>query len=138
MSNDLDRILGRVDNPHSVPIDPKDIIKIIKEASTYGVLNLEYGDLRVTFKPIDPQPTQKAFEAMPALELSSLIPPISEKTTAIQNEEESQVLLQETLETRSRQIDELLVTDPLEYERLAALGELEDNGQQEEDDSRLK
>lgn len=95
----------------------KDICNIIKQCSYSGVTHFNFGDLQISFK----QSQLKAEEnsITPGTEILGDELSQAEETATIQNE----------VQTREEQLEEMLLTDPLQFEELIRNGELEDDSE---------
>lgn len=104
-----------------------DVCSIISTSAREGVTVLKFRDLRVEFgfKPLASSPYPLSTPA--AIPTAEMVAPLQKK------EEEHSTELDE-LELRERQIEELLLTDPLAAEEMIRLGELEDDDGSNNDD----
>jgi hypothetical protein len=98
-------------------LDASDICAILKACGEHGVAELKFGDLQVVFPPKwGSWPGQR-----PLTPASSSDNALSEAQTSIVAAE---TLEKEAISLKEDQLAELLLTDPLEYERLESEGEL--------------
>lgn len=94
----------------------QEIGEIIRECKQQGVTKLTVGDLHLTFEP-------KAQTALPEVPVETK-PPEAAISEQVQNKQDEEAAEQAELDFRDRQIDEMLIENPLEAERLIAEGEL--------------
>ena len=103
----------------------QEISEIIRECKQQGVASLKVGDLHLAFEP------KARVMDVPEVPVETK-PPEAAISDANQSKQAKEVLEQQELEFRNRQIDEMLINDPLEAERLIEQGELvEDDAESE-------
>jgi hypothetical protein len=105
---------------HEAYLTTDEICGLIKVCASNGVTSFKLGPLEVSFG-LKPQEAIAPWreQSPPVVEASGQPP---EDSQAAYSSEE--VLLRDELSTRQDQLAEMLVTDPLEYERLISEGEL--------------
>ena len=104
---------------------PKDILRIMKKGKSLGLKRLKMGDVEIEFAAHDSgkmsvweKPTERV--AAPS------------KVIKAQEGIADKAVLQEDLDRREQELDELLLSDPAEYERQIMAGELDDRNDDEE------
>lgn len=104
------------ENPEEIVNLPsaEDLCKILIVCREAGVSEIEYGPVKAHFHP----PPATSAESKPL--------PTPTYLTEEQGELPSRALVQDELEIKEREMEELMITNPLEFERLQAEGELED------------
>jgi hypothetical protein len=100
----------------------EDVIKIIRECSTTGVSEITYGELHVKFGATVVK--TQLFHTVGSEE--SPLPTPEDETSAAAKQIEAESIEIDEIETRSQQIAELILSDPFEFEKQIASGELED------------
>ena len=95
----------------------QDISAIIRECKQQGVASLTVGDLHLVFEP------KAQTTSVPEVPVETK-PPEAAISEQDRSKQAKEVLEQDELEYRQRQIDEMLINDPLEAERLIEQGEL--------------
>ena len=95
----------------------QEISEIIRECKQQGVSKLTVGDLHLVFEP------QARTMIVPEVSVETK-PPEAAISEQDQSKQAVEATEQEELEFRDRQIDEMLIENPLEAERLIAEGEL--------------
>lgn len=111
----------------------EEVCSIISTCGTANVSELSFGDLHVRFGA--PKPERQPEPLAPVGQSQPTTPPSPE---TVLSEKEADRIAKETLElqellTREQQMAELNLTDPVEYERQLAAGELEDAPRASED-----
>lgn len=107
-------------SPRKEILNIDNICALIRTCGEVGVKEVSFGRLHVVFGRKD-QDTQASSPNLPDKALS-------EQSQSI----EQRAFEQDEISTKDDQLAELVITDPLEYERLVASGDLE-NGDQAED-----
>ncbi len=96
------------------------ICVVIKACGECGVAKFKCGSLEVEFlQKLEPAPAPIVQAAPPSL-------PDTEISEAQTSEDDLKRIEREEKELRRQQLRELIFTDPVAYEELCALGELED------------
>lgn len=119
------KVLKAVESVQSWP-NAEDICKIVVACREAGVATLKCGPLEVSFihvvkpPPLDPHITGPA--PTPAGE-------VPEQIIQAQQQVEKTSHIEQEIQTRERQVAELMVTDPLLAEQLMEEGELEPAGE---------
>jgi len=98
----------------------KEVCDIIESCKGGGVSTLKYGTLNIQFYSTDPY-----------LQLNNQLLNVNESSLASQVEAES--LLDDEIDVKDSQLSELLITDPEQYEKLLAQGELENANRKHRD-----
>lgn len=104
---------------------PKDIIRIMKICKSHNVSRFKHGDLEIDFAAH--RSGKKVVREKPEERVAT--PPMVIKA---QEEIAKKALLQEDFDRREMELDELLLSDPAEYERLVMAGELDDRNRDQE------
>lgn len=137
----MERVLRRMKKPTelkdwldkeeipSTVLTSREICSIIKVASESGVQALEYAGLKLSFLEKSTQQTTQVRDFWPE-NTNSFAPPRKmgeqalEKQHRVQGDSEAAFLKQEMLDEEERDIDQLLVLRPEEYEERISNGEL--------------
>jgi hypothetical protein len=93
--------------------DPKDIPRILERCVRFGVTRFKLGELEIEFGGV------------PVTEIPTRARRAPERPEA-QAEVEAELHKKRELELRDEQIENMLLTDPEEHEKLIAAGELQD------------
>jgi hypothetical protein len=88
-----------------------DLCKIIEKCSTSGVKDFKFGDMSLSFTGF------KGWE-VPSVEIQDIVAPRSERTDTI-----NVSTTQDELEAKEEMLQQMLIEDPLQYEKLLVQGE---------------
>ncbi len=105
-------------------LSSSEVCLILKECANAGVLELKFGTLSVSFGK-----SPKGQDILEPREHVVAPKPAAEMVEVNHKQQTKESLAQMECELREDQIAELLITDPLEAERLIAEGDLEEDDQ---------
>lgn len=92
-------------------IETNDILRILKECAKLGVSHLKMGELEISFSPV---------------EMRAEIPKKVREKPRLQAQYEKESIETQEVTLKQDKLDELMLSDPEEYERLLSEGELID------------
>lgn len=92
-------------------IETNDILRILKECAKLGVTHLKMGELEISFSPVEDKAD---------------IPKKVREKPKLQAQYERESIETQEVTVKQKNLDELLLSDPEEYERLIIEGELVD------------
>ena len=118
-------------NRPKMVLSTDEVLRIIQTCAASGAIELKFNGLEIKFGAGKPEPAPSPGES-PSQTVQ--VPAVAEMTEIQHTEQTKKAVEKDELLLREQQMAELMITDPLEYERQVNQGELEDDTDESADD----